>query len=89
MQSPEQTVEASEVVRADDGLPSVRRETEEALLLEVSEMHLPQYRPEQGPMELVVAGAGPSGLAVAARVSQAGVPACCVEIGLTISIDVA
>lgn len=74
MQSPDQTVEAAEIVTANIGLPSVRKETEDDLLLEVSQMHLPQYRPEQGTVELVIAGAGPSGLAVAARVSQAGVP---------------
>jgi hypothetical protein len=37
------------------------------------DIQLPEYKPSQGLMALVVAGAGPSGLAVAARVSQAGV----------------
>ena len=37
-----------------------------------TEVELSQYRPAEGNMELVIAGAGPSGLAVADRVSQAG-----------------
>lgn len=37
-------------------------------------LELPQYDRAGGAVELVVAGAGPSGLAVADRVSQAGAP---------------
>jgi len=39
-------------------------------------LELPQYDRAAGTVELVVAGAGPSGLAVADRVSQAGTPLC-------------
>ncbi len=39
-------------------------------------LELPQYDRDAGAVELVVAGAGPSGLAVADRVSQAGTPLC-------------
>ena len=39
----------------------------------MTETELPQYDPSIGRIELVIAGAGPSGLAVADRVSQAGV----------------
>ncbi len=38
----------------------------------IAEMILPRYYQSIGKVELVVAGAGPSGLAVAERVSQAG-----------------
>lgn len=39
---------------------------------EVADLILPRYNQSIGKVELVVAGAGPSGLAVAERVSQAG-----------------
>ncbi|KAK9845376.1 hypothetical protein WJX81_004833 [Elliptochloris bilobata] len=42
-------------------------------------LELPQYDASLGPVELVVAGAGPSGLAVADRVSQAGFRVCVVD----------
>ena len=38
----------------------------------MTETELPLYDPSVGTVELVIAGAGPSGLAVADRVSQAG-----------------
>lgn len=39
---------------------------------QAADIKLPQYQPDSGTVELLVAGAGPSGLAVAERVSQAG-----------------
>ena len=40
----------------------------------MTDVRLPQYSTAMGKVELVIAGAGPSGLAVADRVSQAGTP---------------
>ena len=37
-----------------------------------TELDLPTYEPSKGQVELIVAGAGPSGLAVAERVSNSG-----------------
>ncbi len=42
----------------------------------VADWVLPDYDQSTGMVELVIAGAGPSGLAVAERVSQAGGLAC-------------
>jgi ribulose 1,5-bisphosphate synthetase/thiazole synthase len=72
VQSLDSGVLATEDVRRNGEFPAIQRESGESILKEVSEMYLPRYSPEQGTMELVIAGAGPSGLAVAARVSQAG-----------------
>lgn len=38
----------------------------------MTEIKLPEYDPKAGTIELVIAGAGPSGLAVADKVSQSG-----------------
>lgn len=74
VQSPDRAVVSAEDGRSngESTIPTIERESGESILKEVSEMFLPRYSSEQGTMELVIAGAGPSGLAVAARVSQAG-----------------
>lgn len=46
----------------------------------VAEWVLPEYDQSTGMVELVIAGAGPSGLAVAERVSQAGGFACPMQV---------
>lgn len=52
----------------DTGPPQAQQSTE----ANVADWVLPEYDQGTGMVELVIAGAGPSGLAVAERVSQAG-----------------